>query len=204
MLARRLLLLGLLAALPAALAAAAGAQGLADQSHAADFVRQAGAELAAVVGGATSPADKQARLQPYLARVVDEDGLARFCLGRYWQAATPAQRTEYLGLFHKVLLLGVVNRLGDYQAGSVKVIVNTPQEKADGVYVPTVVQREGNSPVNITWMVTNAGGSMRISDVVAEGMSLRMTQRSDYASFLAHNGGNLDALIAALRKQVGE
>ena len=31
-----------------------------------------------------------------------------------------------------------------------------------------------------------------------------MTQRSDYASFLARNGGNLDALLDALRRQVGQ
>ena len=77
-------------------------------------------------------------------------------------------------------------------------------QKPDGTYVPTVIERAGNKPVNITWLVAEADGAMRIADVVAEGMSLRMTQRSDYASFLAHNGGNLDALLAALRKQVGE
>ena len=161
-------------------------------------------DLAAAVAGARDPADRQARLDPYLQRVVDEDGVARFCLGRYWATATPAQRTEYLRLFRLVLLRGVVNRLGDYQAGSVTVSVNTPVQKPDGIYVPTVVERAGNKPVNIVWMVTEAGGALRIEDVVAEGMSLRMTQRSDYASFLAHNGGNVDALLDALRKQVGE
>ena len=175
-----------------------------DPAQAATFVKQAGVDLAAVVSGAASPADKQARLEPYLQRVVDEDGVARFCLGRYWATATAEQRTEYLRLFRLVLLRGVVNRLGDYQAGSVKVSVNTPTQKPDGVYVPTIVERSGNKPVNITWMVTDAGGTMRIGDVIAEGMSLRMTQRSDYASFLSHNGGNVDALIAALKKQVGE
>ena len=107
-------------------------------------------------------------------------------------------------MFRLALLRGVVNRLGDYQAGAVKVSVNTPVQKPDGIYVPTVVERSGNRPVNITWMVGEADGAMRIEDVVAEGMSLRMTQRSDYASFLAHNGGNLDTLLAALRKQAGE
>ena len=53
-------------------------------------------------------------------------------------------------------------------------------------------------------MVAQAGGTLRIEDVIAEGMSLRLTQRSDYASFLARNGGNVDALLAALRQQVGE
>ncbi len=196
---RRLLLIALLT-----LPIAAEAESSVDPAAAATFVRQAGVDLAGVVAGASSPADKQARLDPYLQRVVDEDGVARFCLGRYWQTATPQQQAEYLRLFHLVLLHGVVNRLGDYQAGSVKVTVNTPVEKPDGIYVPTIVERSGNRPVNITWLVTQDGHAMHIADVVAEGMSLRVTQRSDYASFMAHNGGNMDALLAALRKQVGE
>lgn len=198
--ARRWLLAGLiLLPLGARAQAAADAQG-----PAAAFVQRAGAELAAVVSGATSPADKQARLGPYLERVVDEDGVARFCLGRYWQVATPEQQAEYLRLFRLVLLRGVVSRLGDYQAGSTKVTVSTPVEKPEGINVPTVVERSGNKPVSITWLVTTEGGGMHIADVIAEGMSLRVTQRSDYASFMARNHGDVGALIAAMKRQVGE
>jgi phospholipid transport system substrate-binding protein len=50
-------------------------------------------------------------------------------------------------------------------------------------------------------VVADENGTPKIIDVIAEGTSLRLTQRSDYASFLAHNGGNIDALIAALREQ---
>ena len=175
-----------------------------DPVQAADFVRNTGAELAAVVGGAKGQPDREARLAPFLEKVVDEDGVARFCLGRYWQIATPEQRIEYLRLFRKQLLKGVVNRLGDYQAGAVKIVINTPVVRADGLYVPTIVEREGNKPVNITWMVTVDGSAMHIADVTAEGMSLRQTQRSDYASFLARNGGNVQMLIDALKRQVGE
>ena len=176
-----------------------------DPAKAADFVRRSGVELAAVVAGATSPEDKQARLAAYLDKIVDQDGVARFCLGRYWQIATPAQQAEYVRLFRKQLLRGVVNRLGDFQAGAVKVVVNTPNQRPDGTYVPTIVEREGNKPVNITWMVVvDDAGAMRIEDVTAEGMSLRMTQRSDYASFLARNGGDVQTLITAMQKQVGE
>lgn len=173
-----------------------------DPEQAAGFVRQAGVDLAGIVAGAQTPAEKQARLAPFLDRVVDEDGVARFCLGRYWNQATPEQQQEYLRLFRMVLLRGVVNRLGDYQAGAVKVAVNTPVPRADGTAVPTVVERSGNKPVNITWLVDDVAGQMKIEDVTAEGMSLRMTQRSDYASFLAHHGGDVATLIEALRKQV--
>lgn len=198
MILRRCILMGLLL-----LPLAAHAQ-RADPDKAASFVRDAGVELAAVVAGATSPADRQTRLEPYLNKVIDQEGVARFCLGRYWQTATPAQRTEYVRLFRLQLLRGIVNRLGDFQAGAVKVTVNTPIERADGTYVPTIVERTGNKPVNITWVVAMDTGTMRIVDVTAEGMSLRMTQRSDYASFLARNGGDVAILIAALKKQLGE
>ncbi len=196
---RRLLFAGLLL-----LPLAARAEEQADPAKAATFVQQTGIDLAGVVGGAASPADKQARLAPFLQRVVDEDGLARFCLGRYWLTATPEQRTEYLRLFHLVLLRGVVNRLGDYQVGSTKVSVGQPIPKPEGILVPTVVERTGNKPVNITWLVTNDAGTMHIADVVAEGMSLRITQQKDYASFMARNGGDMEVFLKALRKQVGE
>jgi phospholipid transport system substrate-binding protein len=175
-----------------------------EPAAAAAFVKQAGTDLATVVGGAKSPEDKQARLAQYIDRVVDQDGVARFCLGRYWQVATPEQRTEYLRLFRKVLLHGVVNRLGDYQAGSTSVVVSSPVAKPDGIYVPTVVERADNKPVRIVWLVTVQGDAMRIADVVAEGMSLRQTQRSDYASFLGQHGGDVGVLIQAMKTQLGE
>jgi phospholipid transport system substrate-binding protein len=64
-----------------------------------------------------------------------------------------------------------------------------------------VVEHADNPPANVTWVVADESGTPKIVDVIAEGTSLRLTQRSDYASFLAHNGGNIDALIDALRAQ---
>jgi phospholipid transport system substrate-binding protein len=37
--------------------------------------------------------------------------------------------------------------------------------------------------------------------VIAEGTSLRLTQRSDYAAFLSRNGNSVQALIDALKQQ---
>jgi phospholipid transport system substrate-binding protein len=176
----------------------------ADPAQALDFVRQSGNELATAVGGAASVADKQERLARFLARVVDEDGIARFCLGRYWNAASPAQRTEYTRLFRQVLVRGVATRLGDYQTGSVKISYRAPVARADGIYVPTIVERAGNKPVNVVWMVTGEGADMRIADVVAEGMSMRLTQRGDYSSYLSRNGGDVDKLIAGIRAQLAQ
>ncbi len=38
--------------------------------------------------------------------------------------------------------------------------------------------------------------------MIAEGTSLRITQRDDYAAFLSHNGNSVDALLDAMRQEV--
>ena len=65
-----------------------------------------------------------------------------------------------------------------------------------------LISRPNQQPNNAQWVVSFQSGRPSIIDVLAEGTSLRLTQRSDYASFLARNGNNIDALINALRRQV--
>ena len=204
---RRLVVLGtltwaLLACVPAlAQAAASSAAGSPD---AAVFIQQAGSELAQVVSGVESVPDKRRRLMPFLDRTVDVDGIARFCLGRYWGVATPDQRAEYLRLFRMVLANGVAGRLGDYQEGKTTVVTGHPDMRPDGIVVPTVVTRGGNPPNRVTWLVVSTPGGLRIADVTAEGVSLRLTQRNDYASYLSHNNGNVGALIRAMSAQIAQ
>ncbi len=200
---RRLLVLAALVAAP--LASAQAQMQAASPQAAATFIQSAGSELARVVSGAESVAAKRQRLLPFLDRTVDVDGIARFCLGRYWQAATPAQRTEYMRLFRVVLANGVAGRLGDYQEGTTSVTTGRPDVREDGIYVPTTVKRGDNPPNKVTWLVIRASdGGFRIADVAAEGVSLRLTQRNDYASFLSRHGGDVGALIRAMATQIAQ
>ena len=165
---------------------------------------RAGGRLTATIGGAGTLAEKRRALAPFMAEVVDVDGVARFCLGRFWRSASPAQQAEYLQLFRVVLVNSVAGRLGDYQGQPARIIVGRPETRPEGVVVPTTVERPNNKPVNVAWLVTQDGGTPRIADVVAEGMSLRLSQRSDYTSFLSRNNGDVEALLTALRAQVAD
>ena len=186
------------------LIAAACVLGLAAQpvraQDATGFVRGFGDRLVAVVNGDGSLAEKQQRIRPLIDQAVDVDAIARFCLGRFSTTATPQQMNEFTQLFHGVLVNNITSKIGEYRGVSFR-MTETSMRNSDA-YVGTVVQRPNNAPTNVRWVVSTASGSPKIVDVVAEGTSLRLTQRSDYASFLGHNGNSVDALLAAMRRQV--
>jgi phospholipid transport system substrate-binding protein len=171
---------------------------------AAAYIRRVGDELAALMAGAHSAEARRQGLQPFIDRVVDVDDVARFCLGRFWPKATPAQQREYIRLFHAVLMNAVLSRVGDYEQNEVRVSIDRPEVRDGTVNVPTLVERTGNPPARVIWVVKDDADNPRIVDVIAEGTSLRLTVRNDYSSFLNHRHDDVDALIDALRQQACE
>lgn len=180
----------------------AHAQNAGSATKAVHFVRQAGDELVGVINGGGSAADKRQALSRIIDQKVDVDGIARFCLGRYWREASPEQKKHYLALFHEVLVTNITAKLGEYQG----VHFNVGRAVPDGSNekVATVVDRPNNPPANVEWVISNPAAHPLIVDVIAEGTSLRLTQRSDYTSYLTHNGNSIDALISAMRRQVAQ
>jgi phospholipid transport system substrate-binding protein len=186
------------------LAAAAVSAGLpfaaraADPQSAAAFIQQAAGDLSQNVSGAESTQERENRLLPLIDRVADVPGIARFCLGRFWNTATPQQQQQYVTLFRGRLAHNIAERLGN-QAGAVSVTTGRPEARNDSVLVPSTITRPNNAPV--AWLVTQTGSGYRIVDVMAEGVSMRLTQRNDYSSFLSSHGGNVAALIQAMQRQ---
>lgn len=168
-----------------------------EPAAAGGFVKTVLTTVMGIVNG--NGPDKAARLQAVLDANVDIAGIARFCVGRFWRTATPAQQAEYQGLFHKVLANNVLGRIGDYQGTSFEMGAATARE--EGVAVATTLSRPNNAPNKVEWIVAEVEGPLKVIDVVAEGTSLRLTQRSDYLSFIGRNGNALQPLIDALKQQ---
>jgi phospholipid transport system substrate-binding protein len=121
---------------------------------------------------------------------------------RFWRTASEQQQKQYLELFHEVLITNITSKLGEYKGVAFTMGRSRPQDEEAAV--STTVERPNNPPTAVDWIIANPSTSPKIIDVVAEGTSLRLTQRSDYASYLAHNGNNVDALITAMRQQVSQ
>ena len=61
-----------------------------------------------------------------------------------------------------------------------------------------------NPPTTVDWVIEQAASTPKIVDVLAEGTSLRLTQRQDYASYLTRNNNDVDALINAMKQQTAQ
>jgi len=166
------------------------------------FVQQTGDKLVGIVNGAQSAVDKRRALTQILEVAVDVDGIARFCLGRFWRQATPDQQKRYLAAFHEVLVTNISSKLGEYKG--VKMTVQHARPQDDEAIVTTVVERPNNPPTNVDWVIEQPAAAPRIIDVIAEGTSLRLTQRQDYASYLTRNNNNVDALIEAMKQKTAQ
>jgi phospholipid transport system substrate-binding protein len=169
---------------------------------AAAFVKSTGDRLVAVVNGPGATNAKRTQMTQIINSDVDVEGIGRFCLGRYWKLATAEQQKQYLALFHEVLVTNITAKLGEYQGVTFTMGRSKPQDQE--AVVSTTVVRPNNAPTAVDWIISNPGGVPKIIDVVAEGTSLRLTQRQDYASYLSHNNGSIDALIAAMKNQVSQ
>ena len=197
---RRLLALSGVSVVALALSRWAPAAHAQEATEATEFVKRFGDRLVTVVDSNASDAEKQRELRPLIDAAVDVDAIALFCLGRFATSASPEQLAEYKSLFHSVLVNNITAKIGEYRGVTFR--LTTSAQRGADAFVGTVVQRPNSGPVNVRWVVSGASGAMRIVDVVAEGTSLRLTQRSDYASYLGRNGASIADLIGAMQRQV--
>jgi len=196
---RRLLLLAA-AAVAAGLPAPLAAQQV-DIQRATTFIQTTGDQLVAAINGRGAVAQRREQVAQVLRRAVDVEGVGRFILGRWWRSATPEQQQEYLQLFEQVLIRNLSARFGEFQGVRFS-LGRTQARTEEDALVNTVIERPGNPAFSLDWRVAEIGGQPKIVDVIAEGTSLRLTTRSEYSSVVTRNGGNVAALLAAMRQQI--
>lgn len=144
-------------------------------------------------------ADKKAQFRTLLNRNFDMPTIARFALGRYWNTATNAQREVYLDLFEDMIVRVYSQRFGDYNGENFNVSGFRDTGKNDSLVTSHIITNQG-SKIQVDWRVREKDGSMKVIDVIIEGVSMSLTQRSDFSSVIQRGGGNIQVLIDHLKK----
>ncbi len=194
---RRWLLIGgsvlivgmLLAARPAAAAADPAA-----------VITDLGNQALQVLGRNVDRNERVARFRQLFSEDFDVPRIARFVLGRYWRIATPQQQQEFIRLFTSYIALAYSDRLAEYSGETLR--VTGSRAGADGSVVSSEIMRpNGAPPAKIDWVLNQQDGAYKVSDVIVEGVSMAVTQRSEFASVIQRDGGQVQGLISALQRK---
>lgn len=192
-LARRALVLlaaGALLAPGSAAADCAGAQA---------FIESAAQRTIAILNAKDGDAaDRLRQMADLMFEVADLSLIARLVLGRHWRTASEAQRAAYLDAFHTYALDSLSSRFARLGDGvSFKLAGRCVADDRDAQVGTEVRLPTRPDPVRIDWRVRETDGRYRLVDVAIEGVSLVVSNRSEFDSVVSRQG--LDALITQIQ-----
>ncbi|MDE0942901.1 MAG: ABC transporter substrate-binding protein [Alphaproteobacteria bacterium] len=143
-------------------------------------------------------ADRARDFRKLLRRDFDLPAVSKFVLGRYWRRANAAEKQEFEELFEDYIVAIYGHRLGNYGSTGMKVTGNRSDGK-DGSIVHTKIAPANGPVILLDWRLKNRDGGWRVIDIMVEGVSLAMAQRSEFASVIRNNGGKVAGLLKKLR-----
>jgi len=207
---RSALLAAALIATPAVLAPAAHGAGLVRQdeigARAEAYVQKALDEVVEVLAIA-DPEEKRARLRDIIETYIDTNRVAQSTLGKYRRSASRDQLREFIPLFKEYAIGLYEEQIENYGGERFRVTGSVVRSERDVIVNTVVVGGSEFDGTVVQWRVYVRDGELQVVDVGAENIWLGIEQQSQFTSFIADNGGaegGIDALIADLKRRVGE
>ncbi len=185
--------------LTAAIAVAQPAAATGDASPAAiAFIQELGNDA---IKDLTDPAipqsEREARFRRLLVDRFDMAAISKFVLGRYWRSTNEAQRVEFQQLLVDFIVSSYSVRFSEYLGEGVKV-TGSSAEDSGTILVRSKIDMPSSEDIRVDWRLRHADGNFAIVDIIVEGVSMGVTQRSEFASMI-HDRGGVNSLIEALR-----
>jgi phospholipid transport system substrate-binding protein len=135
------------------------------------------------VTGTITSVRRRAQVRTVADEMFDFDEVARRALSVHWAARTPAERTEFVGLFTDLLERAYIGKIESY-AGE-KIVY--PAEKVDGDFAIVrsriVPKRRADARAQETgleYRLMKKDGRWKVYDVVIDGVSFVSTYRTQF------------------------
>jgi len=164
------------------------------------FMNQLWGQTIEVLSKKVPRAEQLARFRQLYLADFDGPGIARFVLGRYWRSASEREQQEFLKLFEDYVVFVYGTRLSNFNGETFKVRGSRTDES--GTIVSTdIVSPNGDAPIKVDWRLITDHGSFKINDVIIEGISMLVTQRSEFATVIQRHGGRVGELLTMMRER---
>lgn len=147
---------------------------------------------------------KEKRLTEIFLVSVDTQFIGKFSMGRYWRAITPAQQAQYLKLYSQYLTGMYVPNFKKYTGNNVVKVLGAKKVRENEYFVQSEIDSgSGSNNIQINYMLRQDPKGIEkfvIFDIIAEGVSLITSQRSEIGSIM--DDGGFDHLISLLNRKI--
>jgi phospholipid transport system substrate-binding protein len=167
---------------------------------AAELVSATAAQAIDIIKTTAAGPQRQSAIQQVLQTRFDLPYMAQTALGTHWAKATPEQQARFVKATETAEAKAYSERFGQY-AGQTLAIGKTTA-RPNGVFiVDSRLNQSNGQPIKLEWEVRQLPAGLRITDVKIEGVSMVMTRRSDFNSYIQQNGGKVQPLIDELESR---
>ncbi|OJX13074.1 MAG: hypothetical protein BGO77_04350 [Caedibacter sp. 37-49] len=166
-----------------------------------NFITSLGNNIIRILVNKKAPlSERKNEFRHVLKDYFDIPEIGKFVLARYWKRATNNQKTEYLDLFENAIVDNYAAQFDDYQNETLE--VQSVRESADqGIMVMSVIKKQtGAPPLKVDWKIFQTKQGLKVYDIIVNGVSMSITQRSEYAGIINKNGGQLEGLLKLMRE----
>ena len=163
------------------------------------FIQEIVDEAKKILVDTNSTKYKEDKLTEIALATVDIRRVSLYTLGPYRKDLSEKQKEEYTVLFKKYFLKQFVSRLTDYSEPKINVISADKKNEKYTIVSSILLATDKKAEVRIDWRVyTKNADNPLIVDLIIEGLSLAMATKSEFASVIENNDGNINALFDRL------
>ncbi len=176
-----------------------------DGAKAEAFVKKVTTEgIEEIINANVSQQVKDQRFAKLFNEALDLDFIGQFVLGRNWRTSTPEQRSAFIKVYRELNVKTWSQRFDEFKGKNFIFSGTTPSNSKNQIFVNSSVPMEQGEPAKVVWRVKQSGSNYKIVDIIIENVSLAITARNEYSSFIKNNPGGVDALIKDLQKKVNQ
>ncbi|MFD1156877.1 MlaC/ttg2D family ABC transporter substrate-binding protein [Roseovarius aestuarii] len=130
-------------------------------------------------------------------RYADVNIIAQSTLGADSRRASSSQLRAFSTVFRGYIARKYGKRFREFVGG--KIDVTGVRKVKSWHEVKSTVQLRGSAPFDVRFLVSDRSGKDLFFDMIIEGVSLRLSERTEIGAMLDRRNGNIDALITDLK-----
>jgi phospholipid transport system substrate-binding protein len=129
----------------------------------------------------------------------DTSYIAAYALGVDARRASSGQKRAFSKAFQGYISRKYGKRFREFIGGSLE--VKGVKRVKKWYEVSTIARLQGQAPFEVTFLVSDRSGKELFFNMYIEGVNLLLTERTEIGAILDSNKGDIDAMIAELKRQ---